>query len=411
MKRAYSILFLAGCVASIAAGATPWHFAVFGDSRGRDHLGVSTEIIFQISRKIVDLNSSEPCSAVVFVGDLVRGQIEDASNTYLSAMYSAARGALAPLYDSRIPFFPCRGNHETYWNPVLLTNTPPDQAWREAFSNDVPANGPSNELYMTYSFVTNNALFVSMDQYNGNSNDSEYHLMASLPWMTNVLAANTNPFVFVYGHEPAFDVNSATDTDGVVESGLTTHLSDRDEFWNDLGQGRVSAYFTGHIHLLSLGEATDFTAHVVAHMVAGNGGAPADPYNGRVVESNRLTQLYYASQTFGFVWVTVGGPTYNLTSYELNTNDYSWRVGYTYTPVAVHAVGLGPAPGTMSLTFNAAVGAGHVVRAYTNVNGMADPSGGTNLWQATIAQPGLLTNILFSLPAGWPRGFISIDSQ
>lgn len=410
MKRACFLLCLLALVAPAPAHAATWHFAVFGDSRDRGHLGVSTEIVWQISRKIVDLNSNTPCAAVIFVGDLVRGQIEDASNTYFSTMYGAAKGALAPLYDNHIPFYPCRGNHETYYNPVL-GDILPDEAWRVAFSNDVPTNGPTNELYMTYSFVTNNALFISMDQYNGNANNSEYHLMASLPWMTNILAANTNPFVFVFGHEPAFNVTTATNVEGEVEVGLHAHLSDRDEFWNDLGQGGVSAYFMGHLHLLSLGEATDFYGHVVAHMLIGNGGAPADSFNGQIAESNRLTQLYYASQTYGFSWVTVDGPTYRLTTYRLNTNDYSWHVAYTYTPVAVRSLGNGPAPGTLALTLNSAVAASNTVRAYPDVGSMDAQSGGTNLWQTYIPTPGVLTNISVTPPGDWPQGFISIESQ
>lgn len=407
MKRAILFLFLTACAAP--AHAAPWHFAVFGDSRDRGHLGVTTDIVYRISRKIVDLNSNEPCAAVVFVGDLVRGQIEDASNTPLHSMYSAAKGALAPLYSNNIPFYPCRGNHETYWNP---TNTVlPDQAWREAFSNSVPTNGPANELYMTYYFVTNNALFVSMDQYNGNANNSEYHQMASLPWMTNLLAANTNPFVFVFGHEPAFDITTATNVEGEVELGLSAHLADRDEFWNDLGQGGVSAYFCGHLHLLSLGEATDLYARVMGHMLIGNGGAPADVFTGRIAESNRLTQLYYASQSFGFAWVTVDGPTYTLKSYELNTNDYSWHVRYTYTPVAVRSLGNSPAPGTMALSFNSAVAASNTVRAYPDMESMNTRSGGTSLWQTFIPQPGVLTNVSVNLPPDWTNGFISIESR
>lgn len=395
---------------SAPARAAPWHFAVFGDSRDRGHVGVNTEVVYQISRKIVDLNSNQPCAAVIFVGDLIRGQIEDASNTPLSHMYRDARGALAPLYTNHIPFYPCRGNHETYWNPTNIV--PPDQAWRDAFSNEVPANGPTNELYMTYSFVTNNALFISMDQYNGNLNVSEYHLMASLPWMTNVLAANTNPFVFVFGHEPAFDiVTGATNVEGEIEAGLTAHLNDRDEFWNDLGQGKVSAYFTGHLHLLSMGEATDLNSRVVAHMLIGNGGAPETPYNGQVAESNRLKQLYYIPEGFGFAWVTVDGATYSMKSYELNTNDNSWHIGYTYKPVAVHGMEIGQNPGTMALTFNAGVSASNTVCIYPDVYSMDSRSGGTNLWQAFISDPGLLTNISVSFPAGWPQGFISINTE
>ncbi len=403
------VLLLAAIAAPLPARAAPWYFAVFGDSRDRGSVGTETGVVSAISKKIVELSSAQPCSAVLFVGDLIRGQIEDASNTLFSSEYRAAKSALKPLYDAHIPFYPCRGNHETYGNPVLH-DVPPDQAWREAFSNDIPANGPTNELFMTYSFATNNALFISMDQYDGNSNNAEYHLMASLPWMTNVLAANTNPFVFVMGHEPAFNITTATNVEGEVEVGLNAHLTDRDTFWNELGQAGVSTYFCGHLHLQSLGEATDFYGHVIAHMLIGNGGAPADPYDGRVAESNRLVQLSCLSQTFGFVYVAVDGPTYRMTSYELNTNDWTWKVGYAYTPVSIQAVNGGPSQGTMALTFNSAVNASNTVRAYPDVPSLDAGTGSSNLSLSYIPKPGVLTNVTVALPANWSNGVLSIES-
>jgi hypothetical protein len=61
-------------------------------------------------------------------------------------------------------------------------------------------------------------------------------------WLEADLAANRKPFVFVFGHEPAFTEHRH------VGNSLDGHPQNRDAFWTILKSHHVQAFISGHIH-------------------------------------------------------------------------------------------------------------------------------------------------------------------
>ncbi len=112
--------------------------------------------------------------------------------------------------------------------------------------------GPTGDEKTSYSFDRSNAHFVVLNEYfdgtsstgiDGDVSDSLYD------WLSNDLATNQKPLVFVFGHEPAYPQPDE-------ESGRERHMADslnkypthRDRFWALLSQYRVTAYVCGHTH-------------------------------------------------------------------------------------------------------------------------------------------------------------------
>src|SRR5204862_1172471 len=76
-----------------------------------------------------------------------------------------------------------------------------NKALHEVFSGQyaLPANGPEKEKKLSYYYIRDSALCIGLDQYESRSGHS-----INQPWLDQVLKHFKKPFVFVYGHEPAF---------------------------------------------------------------------------------------------------------------------------------------------------------------------------------------------------------------
>ncbi len=111
--------------------------------------------------------------------------------------------------------------------------------------------GPPGCEETTYSWDQGNAHFVVLNPYwdggtapgsdAGRGEDGDVG-PALLAWLERDLAANTKPFVFVFGHEPAFPRYRH------VGDSLDRHPENRDAFWRLLARHGVQAYFCGHVH-------------------------------------------------------------------------------------------------------------------------------------------------------------------
>ena len=79
--------------------------------------------------------------------------------------------------------------------------------------------------------------------------DVSDHLYA---WLAADLQANTQPYIFVAGHEPAF-VQPDMDNGRLrhVGDSLDQHPAHRDRFWSLLQAEGVTAYLCGHTHNFS----------------------------------------------------------------------------------------------------------------------------------------------------------------
>ena len=145
---------------------------------------------------------------------------------------------LKDVFGPQIKFYPILGNHDLdyinwyidYYNNKLDGNVNP---------------GPLNGEETSYSFDYQNAHFVILNFYfdgeshtgtDGDVVDELYN------WLENDLENNTQPFIFLFGHDPAFPENRH------VGDSLDQYEENRDRFWQLLVDNKASAFFCGHTH-------------------------------------------------------------------------------------------------------------------------------------------------------------------
>jgi len=233
----------------------PVRFIVVGDSRGADN-GVSSAILGEIVQAALD----ERVNFLLFTGDLVNGSSEA---EILRSQLTYWREIMQPLYDAGIGVYPVRGNHDAGSQAV----------WNEVFSGPyaLPANGPKGEFGVTYSFEYGNVFVVGLDQY------ARLH-QVNLDWLAEQLAANRQPVVFAFGHEPAFKASHPDVLDELPDA--------RNAFWQILASGGARIYFAGHDHLYDHARIDDGDgnpANDLHQIIIGGGGAPlvsASAYDG-----------------------------------------------------------------------------------------------------------------------------------
>jgi hypothetical protein len=152
-------------------------------------------------------------------------------------------------------WYPIIGNHEA--------ETMSDMEWlrteykignngRTAFKFSTNQDGPAGSVETTYSWDYGNAHFIALNQYwdggmtLGSDNATDGDIVAALyNWLSADLTANTKPFVFVFGHEPAFPYNRH------VGNSLDQYPNNRDAFWSLLEAEGIQAFFCGHTHYYS----------------------------------------------------------------------------------------------------------------------------------------------------------------
>jgi len=155
-------------------------------------------------------------------------------------------------------WYPIVGNHEAEYSPG---NGYDDIEWireeytsghdgRTALRTFTNEDGPSTCLETTYTWEYENAFFIALNEYWDGTSDvalsDEGQIIDALNvWLEDRLAANTQPFIFVFGHEPAFPQNRHTN------DSLNDNETTRDAFWQLLDDYGVQAYFCGHTHVYS----------------------------------------------------------------------------------------------------------------------------------------------------------------
>ena len=293
-----------------------FRFVVLGDSRGSDN-GVNAAILAELVTAI----TAENADLVLFNGDLVNNGTQTQLETWVTLF-------MDPLAAAGVPVYACRGNHDadiSAWNTVFTG------------AHAFPANGPTGEQNLTYSFEYKNALFISLEQY----------LLTNLyrinqPWLDDQLAQNTQPHIFVYGHVPAFAVDH--------QDCLASFPSERNTFWDSLSQAGAKLYFCGHDHFYDHAKATDSQGRWLHQFIVGSAGAPLYDWSGAYSESPRVQPIAHYKQN-GYEVVDVDG--YNVTlhfkirvapsTYEPAEDDYTYvsptvlpRAAFSSQPILVH---------------------------------------------------------------------------
>jgi predicted phosphodiesterase len=309
LKHVYGGLLLA-CLATPGT-AMAWKFVVMGDTRGSNN-GVNTTAVSSLANAIV----AEGAKFTLVVGDLVDSGNLSYFNTWKSTM--------SPVYNAGIGVYPIRGNHDVESSG----------AWATAFGNGLPQNGPAGELGKTYSFNYNNAFIVGLDEYTTSHQVNQ-------PWLNGQFAANNQPHVFVFGHEPAFKFNH-TDC-------LDDYQTNRNTFWNSIAAEGGRSYFCGHDHLYAHARIDDGDGNPnddLQQFITGNGGAPwhtSGTYDGANSPFSPVPVFSDLNQRYGYAVVEINGLDATITYKAQPSGGGAFTVYDSFSYTAV------PEPVTMLL--------------------------------------------------------------
>lgn len=306
-----------------------WTFAVFGDSpdpASNTSTGISPEL-----KLIATAIATEKPDLVMYNGDLINGwmltNISPMMGNY-SGQFGNWMEAISPIHnyttDTGIPIYVLRGNHEDGPNETVA---PLLDVYIATVASDMPINGPPGEEKLTYSFTHNGAKFIVTDDY-----IAHYGLKETVnqSWVDEQLRQDTRPFIFVFGHSPAYNLD-----DEPEESGFSLALNpeQRDVFWKSLVNNNVSAYFSGHIHTYVRGESQG-----VQEIVCGNGGAHAVDFNISLIDpaltiEYPLKSVPKKDQKVGYLVVTVHekSRTFDGVQKVFNPDTQLWEIGDTFT--------------------------------------------------------------------------------
>ena len=351
--------------------AETWKFVIAGDSRGSSSSLEVSPIVADMAPAI----ANDSPELVLYTGDLVHGY------PATQAAFQEWKAAMAPVYDAGILVYPVRGNHDK------------GTGWIEEFGADIPDDGPAGEINFTYSFTHRNALFIGLDQYIVQSRVNQ-------AWLDGVLAGNTMPHVFTFGHEMAFKVAFHRDN-------LDNYPTPRDVFWRSLLDVGSRVYFCGHDHYYDhtrVGDGDGDPDDDIHQYIVGSGGAPLyagnpvyDGANGSWIPTNVHHELEY-----GYVLAEVDGADVTLTwKHRVAPGVYQAAEVLTYNALPAHTASHpAPADGSVLVAVDtnlswraAAIAVSHNVYLGTNETAVS---------QASASSPQFRPNQVFQVfDPGW----------
>jgi predicted phosphodiesterase len=328
-----------------------WKFMVFGDSRGTNASDnqINTEILAELARAI----TNEQPAFVLVAGDLVNSGSLSAFQVWANIM--------GPVYEAGIAIYPVMGNHDT----------PDVDSFKEVFGAGIPDNGPAEEIDRTYFIAHSNALVLALDDYVSPHRVNQ-------PWVDSVLATNTRPHVFAFGHEPAF---KACHTDC-----LDDYPTNRDAFWNSLSNANARVYFAGHDHFydhIRLDDGDGNPNNDLHQMIVGTGGGP--PYTYYAYDGTNgiwTPQPVFHESRYGYVIVEIAGYIATATRYHRTGPDTYVATSDVSSYSAAPVIAFSYAGGNLTLTWRGAGAlevASDVNGVYSAVPGAASPYVITNL--------------------------------
>jgi hypothetical protein len=306
-----------------------WSFVVFGDTRDAKQ-DTQTGISPLLGRLAESIAAEKP-ALVIHIGDLINGYY--ILNTSLlhgnySAMFKNWKAAVRPIYDfdrrAGVPIYIVRGNHE---DGKLVT----DKRLKDAYLNEIatfmPQTGPEQEEGLTYSISYKQATFIGLDEYS----IKELGVLRGLvnqPWLNEQLSRRKSPFMFVFGHVPAYQVS---DGGGGPFPDLYYFKEHRDAFWISLRAAGVSMYFCGHVHFYCR-----VTKDGIQQVLIGNGGANTIDFDPKKVDpavtlNYPVGPMKASDVKTGYVLFTVDAHTVTAVQKLLNEQTGEWETGDTFT--------------------------------------------------------------------------------
>ncbi len=314
-----------------------WKFAVISDTQGNNKKKkniscINDAILNTIAGDIV----TERPDLVLVSGDLVSGWFKN-GGTDFATQYKNWKRAMKPVYNMKIKIYAIRGNHDSGPERLALPPLPPrlepkpgalDLLERE-FKNAMiesytPMNGPEKEKGLTYSFVYKNAFFIGLDQYT----DAQHKI--NQKWFERQLSENRQPHLFVFGHEPAFEI--------IHKDNLSFYPEKRDLFWDSIGRAGGKIYFCGHEHLYNRALIQDSNGNSIWQIISSTGGGELRKWSGTYKEKSRVKCEYNNNDYHGYMLVTVQGSKVKVEWKALiNPSASEWQIldtfNYTVEPV------------------------------------------------------------------------------
>ena len=214
------ISYLGLCIVPFLLALQTTRFMVVADSHINSPVSNFDEtILYEIVMAAID----EQLDFIFFPGDLIVRSFSNPAEE--DSVLKDWRFVLDTLAFHDIRVFACRGNNDVSSKA----------SWDSLFKGEytLPQNGPEGEKNITYALEYNNILFIAFDQYVNPHRINQ-------KWLDDILAANTKPFIFTAGHEPAFKI--------LKSSCMNAYPAARDSMWESLTAVGAKIFFCGHDH-------------------------------------------------------------------------------------------------------------------------------------------------------------------
>jgi len=282
----------------------PW-----GDERPEDADGLNQTI----NREICNAVKQEKANIFLWTGDIVNvtdraGDKPEDKTYFLRNGLNKWHEIMGELYDSGVKVLPVRGNHEVEWKTEKdktgyeIANAA--ATWKDVF-RDLPDNGPKGEEKLSFWYATDSVLCIGLDQY-----ENRRHLI-NQTWLEDVLNRNRQelkkPFIFAFGHEPAF----ATGSTHVGDEILAAHPHIRDHMWKTLREAGAHVYFCGHDHFYDHMKVDGGPTNLAGEMHQVSAGIAGAPFYSHADypqdEDWVLTRVKHTDFVYGYVLVTIEG--------------------------------------------------------------------------------------------------------
>jgi hypothetical protein len=194
------------------------------------------------------------------------------------------RAVIDTFFGSSFPWYPVIGNHEAEGGLEMAWlrdeyNT--GNGVRTSLHDLTNHDGPLGTERVNYSWDCGDAHFIALNQYwnggrsegsgqstEGSDTASDGDIVPELrSWLTaNLTTQKTKPFVFVFGHEPAFPYHRH------VGDSLDQYPVNRDAFWSLLEREDIQVFFCGHTHFYSKHKGNKNNRGQVLQIDVGNAG-------------------------------------------------------------------------------------------------------------------------------------------
>ncbi len=353
-----------------AAGGSHVRFVVAGNTRGSDD-GVNAAILAEV----VAATISERANFILVPGNLVEGSDHPDE---LQSQLETWRAALDPLSSAGIAVYPVRGSHDSgsvdVWNTVFQG------------PNALPANGPTGEENLSYSFQKGNIFLVGLDAF------ASPHL-ANQAWLDEQLRSNQMPHVFVFSGESAFSFQNP--------ASLSQSPAERDAFWRSLASAGARAYFTGSDDLFAHARIDDgdgVADNDVHQWIAGTAGVVAagdGAYDGD--NGAWSPQAVHSEANYGYIVIDVNDANVTITwKHRVSAGVYRAADEFSYSLDT-------PSTGSFSSTLEGAGADGYAPPVLDPFIDRTDPEGAVVTFPTIASDPDagdILTYSANGLPAG-----------